>query len=74
MKTKWLLSAAICLATFHLSATSPVDAKKKNDALLKDVSVDAKLPKESLKIEKILEDKKPEEVSNLIVMTTVLTS
>jgi hypothetical protein len=74
MKTEWLLSAAICLATFHLSATSPVDAKKKNDALLKDVSVDAKLPKDSLKIEKILEDKKPEEVSNQIVMTSVLTS
>ena len=62
MKTKWLFSVTICLATFQLGATSPLAAREK-DLLPKDVSVDEQLPNEGLKIEQILkEDSKVEEV------------
>jgi hypothetical protein len=62
MKTKWLFSVTICLATFQLGATSPLAAREK-DLLPEDVSVDEQLPNEGLKIEQILnEDSKIEEV------------
>ena len=55
MKTKWLFSVTICLATFQLGATSPLAAREK-DLLPKDVSVDEQLPNEGLKIEQILKE------------------
>ena len=62
--TTWLVSATLCLATLQLVAATPIDAKKKNDVLPKDASVDQKLPKEDLKIEQILrQDNKPKEVN-----------
>ena len=62
MKTKWLLSVTICLATFQLGSTSPLAAREK-DLLPKDSSVTEQLSKEEFKIEQLLqEDSKPEEV------------
>ena len=69
MKTRWIFSAAVCLATFQLVVATPIDAKKKtSDVLPKDVSVDEKLPKEELKIDQILkQDDKPQEVKIVFI-------